>query len=232
MPFGGRVHLLLEHSFVRRADRVLRPAEHLRSGPERLPERELGDGVADAALDALRAERDLVVTLALTPLARAVRVADGHAHDRDRRIDAGDRDDSGDAAAGADDDLPADLLAQDPIRRADAAALLGRDRRRLQAEPVLSDRSRTLVRDAVLRLDAPLEREVETRELELHSDHVRPENAQRLLEQLLAGLVALEDDDDVLVPHPAASLVAFPWRELLWISRLRISASFRSMARK
>src|SRR5438874_472926 len=128
MPRGGLVHLLLEHPLVRRADRVLRPAENLRAGALGLEERELGDRVADAALDPLRPERHLVVTFALAPLLRAVRVADGHAHDRDRRVDASQRRNSWDAAAGADDDLAADLLAEDPVRRADVAATLGRDR--------------------------------------------------------------------------------------------------------
>ena len=55
-------------------------------------------------------------------------------------MDAAERDDAGNAAAGPDDHLAADLLAQDPVRRADVAALLGRDGRRLQAEAVLADR--------------------------------------------------------------------------------------------
>src|SRR4029453_10493249 len=33
VALGRGVHLLLEHSFVDRADRVLRPAEDLRAGP-------------------------------------------------------------------------------------------------------------------------------------------------------------------------------------------------------
>ena len=119
MALGRRVHLLLEHALVGRADRVLRPAEDLRARALGLPERELGDRAADAPLDPLGAERDLVLALALAPLLRAVGVADGHAHDRDRRVHAAERDDAGDAAARADDHLAADLLAQDPVRRAD-----------------------------------------------------------------------------------------------------------------
>ena len=53
---GRRVHLLLEHPLVDRADRVLRAAEDLRAGALRLAERELGDSAADSALDALGAE--------------------------------------------------------------------------------------------------------------------------------------------------------------------------------
>ena len=161
----GRVHLLLEHPLVDRADRVLRAAEDLRAGALGLAERELGDRAADAALDPLGAERDLVVALALAPLLRAVGVADRHAHDRDRRVDAAERDDARDAPAGADDHLAADLLAEDPVRRADVVAALGRDRRRLQAEAVpraiaaaASYTTRFCGRAAVL------ERQVEARE--------------------------------------------------------------------
>ena len=66
---------------------------------------------------------------------------------------------------------------------------------RLEPEAVLADRSGSLVHDAVLRRTPALEREVEARQLELEPDHVGREHPQRLLEQLLARLVALEDDD-------------------------------------
>ena len=64
---------------------------------------------------------------------------------------------------------------------------------------MLADRSRGLVDDRVARRAAAREREVEARQRELEPDHVRLQHAQRLLEQLLAGLVALEYDDRVLV---------------------------------
>ena len=69
---------------------------------------------------------------------------------------------------------------------------------------MLADRGRRLVDDGVLRLPARLEREVVARELELDPDHVRREHAERLLEQLLPGLVALEDDDTFSsrIPRP------------------------------
>jgi len=76
---------------------------------------ELGDGTADASLDALGAERDLVVALALAPLGRPVRIADGHADDRDRCVHAADRRDAGDAPSRAHDHLAADLLAEDAV---------------------------------------------------------------------------------------------------------------------
>ena len=160
-----------------------------------LAERELRHRAADRPLDPLRPERDLVVALAFAPLLRAVGVADRHAHDRDRVVHAAERHDAGDPAAGADDHLAADLLAQDPVRRADAVARLGRHGRRLQPEAVLADRRGSLVHDPVLRRTPALEREVEARELELETDHVGREHPERLLEQLLARLVALEDDD-------------------------------------
>ncbi len=108
-------------------------------------------------------------------------------------MDAAERHDAGQPAAGADDHLAADLLAQDPVRRADVAARLRRDRRRLQAESVLADRGCRLVDDAVVGRPALREREVEAGEADLEPDHVGREHAQRLLEQLLPGLVAFED---------------------------------------
>ena len=203
MALGRCVHLLLEHPFVGRADGVLRAAEDLGARPLGLAEGELGDGVADAALDALGAERDLVVALALAPFLRAVGVADGHPHDRDRRVHAAERRDPRDPPPGADDHLAADLLAEDAVRGADVAATLRRDRRRLQPETVLADRRRGLVHDRVVGLAAPLEREIEARELELDPDHVGLEHAEALLEELLPGFVPFEDDDRPLVAHRA-----------------------------
>src|SRR6478752_6375404 len=119
MARGRGVHLLLEHPLVRRADGVLRPAEDLCAGALGLEEGELRDGVADAALDALGPECDLVVALALAPLLRAVGVADGHPHDRDRRVHAAEWRDARNPPPGANDHLAAYLLAEDAIRGAD-----------------------------------------------------------------------------------------------------------------
>src|SRR5207247_834567 len=131
----------------------------------------------------------------------AVRVTDRHADDRDRSVDAAERRDARNPAAGADDDLAPDLFPEDAIRGADVAPPLGSDRRRLERQPLLADRRRRLVHDAVVGLAAPFEREVEAREVELDADHIELENAQALLQQLLPGLVALEDDDGPLVAH-------------------------------
>jgi hypothetical protein len=195
MPLGGLVHLLLQHPLVGRAHRVLRAAEDLGADLLRVSERELRHRTADPPLDAFRAERDLVVAVAFAPFRRAVRVADRHAHDRDRSVHAAQRDHAGDAAAGADDDAAADLLAEDAVRGADVVASLGRDRRRLQAEAVLADRARGVVDDGVLRVPAGLQREIEAGKVELDPGHVRAEHAQRLLQQFLAGLVALQHHD-------------------------------------
>ena len=72
-----------------------------------------------------------------------------------------------DAPSGPDDHTAADLLAQDPVRRADVVASFGRDRRRLQSEPVLADRARRLVHDLVGGGAAVGQREVEARKLEV-----------------------------------------------------------------
>ena len=98
MPLGRRVHLLLQHPLVDRADGVLRAAEDLRARPLGRLEGELGDAAADPPLDALRPERRLVVALALAPLLRAVGVADRHPHDRDRRVHAAERNDARESA--------------------------------------------------------------------------------------------------------------------------------------
>ena len=135
MPGGRSVHLLLQHALVDRANRVLRAAEDLRPRALGLAERELGDGVADAALDPLRAERRLVVALALAPFLGAVCVPDGHAHDGDRSMDTSDGNDARNSPAGSHDHLAADLLAEDAVRRADVTGSFRGDRRRFQAEP-------------------------------------------------------------------------------------------------
>ena len=192
---GRRVHLLLQHPLVDRADRELRAAEHLRARLLGQPERELGDRVADAPLDSLGAERGLVVALALAPLLRAVGVADRHPHDRDRRVHAAEGNDPRDAPAGADDHAAADLLAEDPVRRADVLRAFRRDRRALQAAPGLAHGRRRVVHDAVRARAAILEREVVARQLDLEPDHVGREHAQRFFKQLLPGFVALEYDD-------------------------------------
>ena len=108
---------------------------------------------------------------------------------------AAERNDAGNPSPGTHDHLPADLLAQDAVRGADAVTLLGRDRRGLQAEAVLANRLRGLVDDLVLARAPGLQREVEPREFEVEPGHLGSQDAEALLEQLLPGFVALEHHD-------------------------------------
>jgi hypothetical protein len=62
-------------------------------------------------------------------------------------------------------------------------------------EPGLAHGRGRLVHDRVVRCAARLERQVVARQLDLQADHVGREHAQRFLQQLLPGLVAIEDDD-------------------------------------
>ena len=195
VPGCRRVHLLLQHSLVDRAHRVLRAAEHLRARSLGLTERELGHGAADASLDPLGAKRDLGVALSLAPLLGAVGVADCHANDGDRSVDTAERHHARDPAARANDHLAADLLAEDAVRRADVVLSLRGDGGRFQAQPVLADRARRLEHDVVPGLAALCQRQIEARQRELDADDVGAQDTQRLLEQLLPGLVTLENDD-------------------------------------
>ena len=110
-------------------------------------------------------------------------------------MNAAERDHPGYPSSRADDDASADLFAEDPVRGADIVASLRRDRRRLQPEPVLADGTGGIVHHAVLCPATRLEREVETRELELEADHVGLEHAQGFLQQFLPGFVALQHHD-------------------------------------
>ena len=94
----------------------------------------------------------------------------------------------------AHDHLPVDRLAQDPVRAADVVGALGRDRRRLQAQPVSRIALGRLGADLVVGLATVLQREVEALDLDLDPEHSGIEHPQRLLEQLLPRLVAVERD--------------------------------------
>ncbi len=148
-------------------------------------------------------------------------------------MDAAERHDAGDAPAGANDHLAADLLADEPVRRADVVLALRRDRRRLQAQAVLSDRSGGFVHDPILRRSPRLEREVVAREVDLEADHVGSEHAERFLEQLLSRLVPLQHDDRVDV-HGRRMLRGIQtgggWREKLDDGETRRMATSRVAA--
>ena len=193
---GSRaVHLFLEHSLVHRAHGVLGAAEHLGTRARRMAEGELGDSPADSTLDALGAERKLALAFPLAPFLGPVGVADRHANHRDGRVNPSDRQHPWDAPAGADDDVAADLLAQDPVRAPHVVCALRRDRRSLEPETRLDDGSSGLVDDGVTGCPTRFEREVEAVELQRHAHDVRGKDAQGFLEQFLTRLVALKDDD-------------------------------------
>src|SRR5205823_3582922 len=157
---GGLVELLLQKPLVHRRHGPLRPAIHapmdLGGGAEAV----FGHGAAHAARDALGAVGDLVAVLVLAPLLGAVRVADRHPHHRDRVVDACDRRDARDTAAGADDHLAVDLLAQDAVGAAHVVLALGRDRGGLDAVAGLAHGARRGMHHVVIRPATVVQREV------------------------------------------------------------------------
>jgi hypothetical protein len=91
--------------------------------------------------------------------------------------------------------VAADLLAEDAVGAADVAGALRRDRRCLEAEAVLADGPRRLVHDLVLGRPPGLERQVVAGQVELEADDVRSNGPKGLLEQLLPGVVAFQDNN-------------------------------------
>ena len=114
---------------------------------------------------------------------------------------AGDRRHAREAPAGPDDHLAVDLLAQDAVGRPDVARALGRDRGCLQSQARHEHRLGGLGHDLVAGRPSMAKREVEALELELDSQQPRIQEAHRLLQQLLAGLVALHHHDLDRVDH-------------------------------
>src|SRR5262245_24017293 len=107
-------------------------------------------------------------------------------------MDAVDRADARYAAPGANDHLAVDRLADQTVRAADVVLALRRDRRGLDPVAGVRHRVSRLGADGVARPAAVLEREIETLELDVEADHFGGDEAQRLLEQLQPGLVALQ----------------------------------------
>jgi len=136
----------------------------------------------------------------LAPFLGAVGVAHRHAHDRDRCVDAAEWCDARNAAAGADDDAAVHLAAQDGVRAADVAGDFGRDGGRLDAEPRGSQGGGRVVDHLVARVAPALQREVEVLKLEVQVEDAGVEEPERLVQELFAGLVAVEHDDRL--PHP------------------------------
>ena len=108
---------------------------------------------------------------------------------------AADRDDAGDPPAGADDHVAADLLAEDAVRAADVACALGGHGRRFQAEPGLADRGAASCTTAFSVARRYSSERSKRGSSSSKPDHVGRENAEGLLQQLLAGLVPFEHDD-------------------------------------
>jgi len=128
------------------------------------------------------------------PLLGAVRVVHGHADHGDGSVDARERPHAWDPPAGAHDHASVDLLPQDRVGAADVARPDGSDGRRLQAESRLSQCVGGVLDHLISGLSTPLERQVEVLSLDLETEHVRLEQAERFSEELLAGLVAVEHD--------------------------------------
>ena len=110
-------------------------------------------------------------------------------------MDARDRRNTRYPAPSPHDHLSLDLLAQDRVGAADVVFALGRDRCCLYPVAGLDQRACGRQHDLVVRPAPVLEREVVVLELEVEPADLGSSSRMRLLEQLLAGLVAFEDDD-------------------------------------
>jgi len=128
---------------------------------------------------------------AFAPLGGPVGVAHGHTHDRDGRVYAADRHDARYAAAVRTMTLPP--ISSRRIRfgeptssRPSGSRSRPSGRARAPGSPQ-PPRRRLVTARAAAR-----EREVVAREFKLHPDHLGSEDPEGFLEQLLAGLVALE----------------------------------------
>ena len=155
----------------------------------------VGHDPAGAAADLLGAVGPLVEVVALAPLPGPVRIVDRHPDHGDRRVHAGERPYARDAATGADDDPPIDLLTQDRVGAPDVAGPFGGDGGRLDAKTEPTERFGGVEDALVAGMPALLEGEVEIPGFDLQTEHAWIQDAQRLAEQLLAGLVAVQDGD-------------------------------------
>lgn len=107
----------------------------------------------------------------------------------------GDRCDAGQPTPGADDHLAVHLLAQDAVGGADVLDAFGGDGGGLEPEPGRAHRLGGLGHDPVGGVPPVDQRKVEADEFEVQAEQLWVQDPEGLLEQLLAGLVALEDDD-------------------------------------
>jgi len=80
------------------------------------------------------------------------------------------------------------------VRAADVTRTLGCDGGGFEAESRFSQRLRSVLDHLVSGLPAPLERQVEILSLHLEPEHVELQQADRLAQELLAGLVPVQHD--------------------------------------
>ncbi len=210
---GGRgVHLLLQHPLVDGADRPLRAAVDLGARCVRRSGRCARRRAADPAADPLGPVGDLVVALALAPLLGPVGVADRHPADRDRVVDAGDRRHPGIRRPVRTITVPSMPSRISRFGEPTSSAPSGRDRRRLRARarpPASPPPPRSQTSFAVARR-FPSERSKRSSS-SVEADDLGVEHGQGGVEQLLAGLVAVEDDDPRSAqPGPSPVAAHFP----------------------
>ena len=117
----------------------------------------------------------------------------------------------GDPPARADDHGPVDALADQAVGAADVVLALRGYRRRLQPQAGLLHRGRRFGADLVFGGAPLLQREVEAIELDLEAEDIRVEDGERRLEQLLTGLISLEDDDASRFGGHGARLARTDW---------------------
>ncbi len=198
VALGRRVHLLLEHPLVDGRDRPLRAAVDLALHRLGRAEGVLGHGAARRAGDPLGAEGDLVgrALVALAPLLGAVGVLDGHAHDR--RSGCGRRRSAstpGIRRPVRTMTLPSTSSRRMRLGEPTSSLPSGVIVAALSPKPALAHRRGRLVDDLVVGLAPVVEGEIVAVELELEAEDLGVEHPEGLLEQLLPGLVALEDRD-------------------------------------
>ena len=202
MARRGSVHLLLQHPLVGGADRVLRAAEDLRAGTLGLPEANSATAwQIRRSMRSVRTRPRPRLRPRATP-SRRRRRRRPCGRSRSAR-DAAERDHAGNPAASADDHPAADLLAQDAVRRADIGAASGVTVAAFRPRPCSRIAGHASCTTWFFVTQRPSSERSKRGKLELEADHVRREDTQRLVEQLLAGLVALEDDDRAADPSAA-----------------------------
>ena len=128
-------------------------------------------------------------------LLRPVGVADGHPDHHDRVDDRRRRGHAGYAPARPHDDRAVHTLPQDAIGAPHVARRLRGDGGRLEAQTRFAHGRGGLADDLVGGGPPVPEGQVEPHQLEIEPEDAGVEHPQRLVEQLLPGLVTVADDD-------------------------------------